>query len=117
MIYQKVENENEEKGLDTQELPFFDLIIDEIYQDKSIDEDEKEAVKSLTIEIVELLQDAINKPNFWKEKESQRKELQGKLDDILLFTEIEAISDKYEKLSVEIMSLAKIRHQELTGEI
>lgn len=111
------ENENEEKGLDTQELPFFDLIIDEIYQDKSIDEDEKEAVKSLTIEIVELLQDAINKPNFWKEKESQRKELQGKLDDILLFTEIEAISDKYEKLSVEIMSLAKIRHQELTGEI
>lgn len=111
------DNENEEKGLSVQELPFFDLIIDEIYKEKEIDEDEKEAVKSLTIEIVELLQDAINKPNFWKEKESQRKVLQGKLDDILLFTEIEAISDRYEKLSVEIMALAKIRHQELTGEL
>ncbi|TSE08046.1 type I restriction endonuclease subunit R [Aquimarina algiphila] len=109
------ENENEEPGLSPQELPFFDLIYIEAYDEKEIDADEKEAVKSLTIEVVELLREAINKPNFWKERTSEIRKLQGELDEKLLFTEVEAVSELHEKLSVEIMALAKKRHEELTG--
>ncbi|WP_044212109.1 type I restriction endonuclease subunit R [Flammeovirga sp. OC4] len=108
------DNENEESGLSIQELPFFDLICIEAYKEQEIEDEEKEAVKSLTVEIVELLQDAINKPNFWRERDSERRRLQGELTEILLFTDIEAVSNIHANLCVEIMALAKKRHEELT---
>lgn len=108
------DNDNEESGLSVQELPFFDLIRIEAYKEVEIDDDEKEAVKSLTIDIVELLQDAINKPNFWRERDSEIRRLEGELTQMLLFTEVEAVSNIHAKLSIEIMALAKKRHEELT---
>lgn len=108
--------ENEEKGLSEQELPFFDLILLTTYKEVEITEEDKEAVKALVIEIVSLLKDAINKPNFWKERDAEIRKLQGELDDLLDFCDVDALSANHAKLSVEIMSLAKRRHEELTGE-
>ena len=103
-------------GLSTQELPFYDLVIMQTYKDQPIDLPEQEKIKQLIVEIVEQLQDAINKPNFWRSRESEIRKLQGELDDVLDFCGIEAISENHERISVEILSLAKKRHQELTGE-
>ena len=110
-------NEATETGLTEQQLPFFDLIILNVYdkKDNAPDSDVK-TLKSLTIDIVHLLKHAINKPNFWKDRESEIRKLQGELDDLIDFCDIEAVSDKHEKLSVDIMNLAKKRHSELTGE-
>lgn len=110
------QEEAKESGLTEQELPFYDIIIMNAFGDKEILDDEKEAVKVLVSEVVELLKDAISKPNFWKSRESEIRKLQGELDDMLDFFDVDAVSSKHEKISIEVMSLAKKRHQELTGE-
>ena len=108
------QGENEEEGLSEQELPFYDFIIFSAFKDESLKEEEKEALKVLTIELVHLLQDAINKPNFWKGRAAEIRKLQGEIDDLLDFSGIDKVAKLHEKLSVEIMNLAKRRHQELT---
>lgn len=106
----------EEPGLSEQELPFYDLLIINAYKDQAPDDEEKEALKSIVSSLVSQLQDAINKPNFWKGRDSEIRKLQGEIDDLLDFSAIDALSSKHAKLSVEIMNLAKRRHQELTKE-
>ncbi|WP_055448548.1 type I restriction endonuclease subunit R [Lacinutrix mariniflava] len=106
--------ENEEEGLDEQELPFYDFVIFSAFKDEAITDEEKEALKKLTIELVKVLQDAINKPNFWKGRAAEIRKLQGEIDDILDFSGIEKVAKLHSKLSVELMNLAKRRHQELT---
>jgi len=110
------EGENEEQGLTPQELPFFDLISMIAYDDNKIEQEEKNDLKSMVSELVELLKDAINKPNFWKGRDSEIRKLQGEVDDILDYSGVDAISENHEKLSIEILNLAKKRHEELTGE-
>lgn len=114
-------DEVKETGLSEQQLPFYDLIVMSAYPESEVFDADKEAVKALVIEIVALLKDAISKPNFWKDRESDIRKLQGELDDIISwnrdFNIPELISASSEKLSVEIMNLAKKRHQELTGEL
>jgi type I restriction enzyme R subunit len=107
---------NEESGLTEQELPFYDLVLLNAYEDDTIEESEKEAVKIIVANLVDVLQDAINKPNFWKGRESEIRKLQGEIDDLLDFSGVEALSSIHAKLSTEILSLAKRRHEELTGE-
>jgi type I restriction enzyme R subunit len=107
-------NDNQEEGLSEQELPFYDFIAFGAFNDEEINDADKEALKKLTIEIVHLLQDAINKPNFWKGRAAEIRKLQGEIDDMLDFSGIEKVIKLHSKLSVEIMNLAKRRHQELT---
>ncbi|WP_430937268.1 type I restriction endonuclease subunit R [Saccharicrinis sp. 156] len=110
------QEEAKESGLTEQQLPFYDIIIMNAFGDDKISDEDKEAVKRLVSEVVELLKDAISKPNFWKSRDSEIRKLQGELDDMLDFFEVDAISDKHAKISIEVMNLAKLRHQELTGE-
>jgi type I restriction enzyme R subunit len=105
-----------ESGLSEQELPFYDLILINAFGEEEIDETDIEVIKKLTGEIVELLKDATSKPNFWKDREAEIRKLQGEIDDILDFSGIAEVAEKHERISVEIMNLAKRRHQELTGE-
>jgi type I restriction enzyme R subunit len=107
--------EAELTGMTEQQLPFYDIIIYNAFGEDDVTADNKEAIKSLTIDLVELLKDAISKPNFWKDRDSEIRKLQGELDDMLDFFNVDVISEKHEKISVEIMNLAKKRHQELTG--
>lgn len=104
--------ENEESGLTDQELPFYDIIRMNAYEDEVLDSD-KEAVKQIVKQLVDLLQDAINKPNFWSGRDSEIRKLQGEIDDLFDFSGIEQLSAINAKLSVEVMNLAKRRHEEL----
>ncbi|MBP1839418.1 type I restriction endonuclease subunit R [Formosa algae] len=108
------QGENEEEGLDDQELPFYDFIIFSAFKDEVVTEKEKEALKALIIELVNLLQDAINKPNFWGGRPAEIRKLQGEVEDLISFNDVDKVSKLHAKLSVEIMNLAKRRHQELT---
>ncbi|KSA14198.1 type I restriction endonuclease subunit R [Maribacter dokdonensis] len=105
--------EFEEEGLNEQELPFFDFIVFSAFQDESLSTSDKEALKLLTIELVNVLKNEIDKPNFWKGRAAEIRKLQGELDDMLDFSGIEKVSKLHSKLSVEIMNLAKRRHKEL----
>jgi type I restriction enzyme, R subunit len=107
------QGDNEEEGLNEQELPFYDFIIFSAFNDEAINDEQKEALKALTIELIHLLQDAINKPNFWKGRAAEIRKLQGEIDDMLDFSSIEKVAKLHSKLSIELMNLAKRRHQQL----
>ena len=81
---------------------------------KYISEEEKVALKALTVELVKTLQEATNKPNFWKGRAAEIRKLQGEVEDLISFSNLEKVSKMHAKLSVELMNLAKRRHQELT---
>ncbi len=106
--------DGEEDGVNEQALPFYDLIVTIAYPEEEINEKDKEGLKTITNHLVDLLQDAINKPDFWKGRDADIRKLKGELADILDFSGIDAVANKYEQLSAEIMSLAKRRHEELT---
>lgn len=108
------QGDNEEQGLSEQELPFYDFIIFSAFNDEKLSDEQKEALKALTIQLVNLLQDAIKKPNFWKGRAAEIRKLQGEIDDMLDFSGIDKVAQLHSKLSVELMNLAKRRHQELT---
>ncbi len=102
-------------GLNKQEMPFYDLIIMNVFDKEIPNKENNEILVNLVMELVDKLQDAINKPNFWKQREAEIRKLQGEIDDMLDFSGIEVVSNLKERLSVEILSLAKKRHQELTN--
>lgn len=109
-------DEVKESGLSEQELPFYDFIKITAFEGEDLTEREKEIIKGLTKTIVELMQDAIHKPNFWKGRPSEIRKLQGMLEDEISFIPIEKVSQQHAKLSVEIMNLAKKRHKDLLEE-
>lgn len=106
--------DNEEEGLNEQELPFYDFINFSVFQDEIISDEEKVALKALTVELVKTLIEATNKPNFWKGRAAEIRKLQGEVEDLISFCNLEKVSKMHAKLSVELMNLAKRRHQELT---
>ncbi|PWK28221.1 type I restriction enzyme R subunit [Arcicella aurantiaca] len=110
----KGRKEDKEEGLNEQELPFYDLIIMRAYEEgTTVPEEDKELIKKLVSQLVEILQEAINKPDFWKGRESEIRKLRGEIDDMFDFSEVDALSENHEKLSTEVLSLASKRHQEL----
>jgi type I restriction enzyme R subunit len=102
-------------GLNKQEIPFYDLIVMNVFDKEIPNKENNEILVNLVVELVDKLQDAINKPNFWKQREAEIRKLQGEIDDMLDFSGIEGVSNLKERLSIEILSLAKKRHQELTN--
>lgn len=102
-----------EFGLNKQELPFYDLIVMNTYLEEKPNEDENTIIIELVTDLVNLLQNSINKPNYWKERDAEIRKLQGEIDDMLDFSDIEKLSDSKERLSIEIMNLAKRRNNEL----
>lgn len=105
--------DDSEFGLNKQELPFYDLIVMNTFGDDKPSEEENAIIIALVSELRVMLQSSINKPNFWKEREAEIRKLQGEIDDILDFSGIETLSNNKERLSIEIMNLAKRRHNEL----
>lgn len=102
----------EESVLPTYQMPFYDVILMHAVDSADIDEKTQKRVAGLVAEIVEELQKTIDVINFWN-KQSRVRKLQGIIDDILSFCGINEIVCVHEKISTEILSLARKRHEDL----
>jgi type I restriction enzyme R subunit len=107
--------EVQEKGMSEQELPFYDLFLLTCFEKEKPEGEKAAALKDLTRQLLVLLEEAINKPNFWKDRPAEVRKLEGEVDDLLDFCDIPEVSEAHEKLSTEVMNLAEKRHQEITG--
>jgi len=105
---------DEVDGLNKQQQPFYGLMKMIIFEDMEINEQTDNKIKVLTSEIVTELITSININHFWT-KDSKRKKLEGEIDDILEFCDIKEVSENHQKLTTEILALAKKRHQDLVG--
>jgi type I restriction enzyme, R subunit len=97
----KVERKKEE--------PFYDLIATFL---ESTDNSESERIRVLTENILSIIKDSARIRNFWS-KASERRKMEGMLDEELIFSDIPGIMEKAGELTTELMKLAKNREADL----
>ena len=90
-----------------------DYIVQLAFDGCEVPAEHRPRVKQLMSRIVEVLQETIGIIDFWK-KPIEVKRLRGNIDTEILLTEIPQLTDRHERLAVEIVKLAEKRHTELT---
>lgn len=99
-------------GLPAYVSPFYGIIQLYAYDNKDLPAEQIEEIKELVGKIVEELQKRIDIINFWK-KAHEVQQLETEIDDLLDFCGIAAIEEKHQKITTEILTLAKKRHDDL----
>ena len=99
-------------GLAAHVSPFYGLIQLYAYDNVELPKDKIEPIKELIGNVVEELQKRIDIVNFW-EKAHEVQLLEREVDDLLDFCGVDEIAEKHEKITTEILALAKKRHNDL----
>ena len=96
----------ETEGVSIVEAPFFDLFKNSI-------EDESEEKINKTKELIHILMPILNETaeikNFWTNKSSERKSIEGLIEDEIRYSGVEVLSSKAAELTTELMKLAENR--------
>lgn len=96
-------------GLDPEkEAPFYDLLIDKVFKDINI-VDNEEHLKNITCEIVKLILKEIKRTNFWGTP-AEIDTLKSNIGERLLFSNIKELEDNEALIANEFVNLAKSRH-------
>ena len=103
------------EGLDKEATTFYAHIVDLIFGTAGVPSGHINKMKTLMKNIVELLQETIGIIDFWNNP-AEQKRLRGELNKVLLMADIPEVTSNFERLAVEIMKLAKNRHEQLVGE-
>jgi type I restriction enzyme R subunit len=100
------------EGLDKEATTFYAHIVDLTFGEEGVPADQAGRMKALMKNIVGLLQETIGIIDFWNNP-AEQKRLRGELNTALLMADIPEVTSNFERLAVEIMKLAKNRHDEL----
>ncbi|HXF39388.1 MAG TPA: HsdR family type I site-specific deoxyribonuclease [Blastocatellia bacterium] len=101
------------EGLTKEATTFFDYAVQLAYDGGNVPFEHRERLKDLMARIVETLQETIDIIDFWK-KPIEVKNLRGNIDTEILLANIPPLTEKHERIAVEIVKLAEKRHNELT---
>jgi type I restriction enzyme, R subunit len=101
-----------EEGMSQEATTFYQHIVNEAFDNGEVPLQVKKAMKTLMESIVELLQDTIGSIDFWENPDKQ-KQLRSELKTALMMANIAELKQNRERITVEIMKLAKNRHESL----
>jgi type I restriction enzyme R subunit len=101
-----------EEGMSREASTFFEHIANEAFENGEVPPDAKAKMKVLMEAIVETLQESIASIDFWNNSDKQKK-TRSEIKTALTLTGIPELKDKRERIAIEIMKLAKNRHEEL----
>lgn len=104
--------ETEGTGLSPSEAPFYDLIKKYGFDKTEVPAETDALLKEIASKIVYELKGTIGIVNFWG-NDFEVKKLRSRIDDVLIFSGIDALADVSDKLVTEIVDLAKNRHSDL----
>lgn len=104
--------QDDTNGISKKAAPFYDLIGKLGFGKEGIPQEHSEQIKQLVVELLEKLRRTIGIVNFWGNPTEVSK-LRGELADLLLFSGIDEIADKCEKIVTEITALAKVREKDI----
>lgn len=102
------------QGLSREETTFYEHLAFLMFGGSDVPADKQADIKRLVQRIVKILQATIGLIDFWGNPEEQRK-LRGELADALLMIDLPEITKDYERLAVELVKLAKHRHEQIIG--
>lgn len=103
------------EGLDVEETPFFDLARTIAFNGSEPDAEELEQLKSCVRNMFEEFLSTIDIVNFWQ-NDHEVKKLRSSLTRHILLSNVDRAIDAREKIVSEIMSLAKVRHEQILGQ-
>lgn len=101
-----------EDGMSREATTFFEHIANQAFEQGNVPEDAKPKMKLLMEAIVDKLQHSIGSMDFWKNADKQKR-TRSEIKTALTLTEIPELKAKRERLTIEIMNLAKNRHDTL----
>ncbi|MBU0908528.1 MAG: hypothetical protein KJ717_03100, partial [Proteobacteria bacterium] len=84
----------------------------EAFEGGKVPNEARAKMKALMEAIVDTLQESIGSIDFWSNGDKQKK-TRSKIKTALMLTGINELKPKRERIAVEIMKLAKNRHDEL----
>lgn len=99
-----------EQGMSIEAATFYEHIANEAFENGEVPIDAKAKMKDLMEDIVEALQGSIGSIDFWNNVDKQKK-IRSDIKTALTLTGIGEIKQNRERVAVEIMKLAKNRHQ------
>ena len=102
------------QGLDREETTFYEHLAHLVFGGTGVPAAKQDAMKRLAQHTIEILRSSIGIIDFWTNPDEQRK-LRGILGDALLMIDMPEVSRDYERLAVEILKLAKSRHDRILG--
>lgn len=100
-------------GLTREATTFHDYVVQLAFDGGEVPVEHRQPLKTLMVRTVKLLQDTIDIIDFWK-KPIEVKKLRGNIDTEILLANVPQLSDRHERIAVEIVKLAEKRHNELT---
>ncbi|GAB4255549.1 MAG: HsdR family type I site-specific deoxyribonuclease [Methylomicrobium sp.] len=101
-----------EDGMSKEATTFYETIVQIGFASGSVDDEDKLKFRALMESIVEILQDTIASIDFWHNPDKQKR-LRGLIKIEISKTGIGELKQNRERVAVEIMKLAKNRHDEL----
>jgi len=99
-------------GMSREATTFYEHVASESFEGGVVPPEARAAMKILMEEIVETLQDSIVSIDFWQNADKQKR-ARSKIKTALTLTGIAQLDDNRERVAIEIMKLAKNRHDEL----
>jgi len=100
------------EGLTREETTFFEHLSNLTFGTTAVPPGYLAAMKKLASELVQILQGSIGIVDFWSNPAEQAR-LRGELADALLMADIPEVTASFNRLAVEILKLAKHRHEQL----
>ncbi len=101
-----------EDGMSREATTFYAHISGEAWPDGQVPEADKSQLKLLMEAVVETLQESIGSIDYWQNPDKQ-KATRAQIKRAITLTGIEALKERRERVAVEIMKLAKNRHDSL----
>ncbi|HOY24160.1 MAG TPA: HsdR family type I site-specific deoxyribonuclease [Cellvibrio sp.] len=101
-----------ENGMSKEATTFYEHIANEAFENGVVPVNEKPKMKALMESIVETLQESIGSIDFWNNTDKQKK-TRSEIKTALMLTDIHELKVNRERVAVEVMKLAKNRHDEL----
>ncbi len=101
-------------GLDREATVLHDYLVQLAFDGDEAPAEHAARIKLLASDIVELIRETINVLDFWQ-KPLEVRRLRGNVDTEILLAEVPELTDRHERLAVEIVKLAENRHEELVS--
>jgi type I restriction enzyme R subunit len=100
------------EGLGTEASTFYEHLAEVAYGSSAVPSADLPAFKALMATLVELLQDTIGSIDFWQSADKQKR-LRGEIKTAIARAGLEVVLAQRERVAVEVMKLAKNRHDQL----
>ncbi|TWT62858.1 type I restriction endonuclease subunit R [Rubinisphaera italica] len=100
------------EGVSAEAAPFYDLVGQLAFKDKTVPPECAETVKQLVIDVIDHLQSNIDIIDFWN-RPTEVSRLRGELSDLMLATGVDQVIGNADKLVAEITQLAKNREKDI----